>query len=266
MGRSGAERDFLCALTFYVRALACDNRRMDLILSRWTTALVAFCLCVGTTAGSEKAQNSRRSPVVRAVQRTKQAIVIVLVPSPHGGKDRVGAGVIVDEGGTIVTNHHVVETCKAPRVELYDGTVFRAEVLFASASSDLAVLRIDAGKKLFFLELAPTSDLMVGETVIAVGHPLGFQNTVSVGIISAVDRKVTMPSGEVLIGLIQTDAAINPGNSGGPLLNINGEFIGMNCVMRHDARGIAFAINAGTISGVLKKVLLKQPSEKGERK
>jgi serine protease Do len=103
--------------------------------------------------------------------------------------------------------------------------------------------------------LAPGSDVMVGETVIAVGHPFGYRNTVSTGIISAVGREIEMPSGETLAGVLQTDASINPGNSGGPLLNINGELIGINVALREGAHGIAFAINADIVKQVLSKHL-----------
>ncbi len=96
---------------------------------------------------------------------------------------------------------------------------------------------------------------MVGEQVIAVGHPFGYLNTVSTGIVSALDREVTMPTGDVLQGLIQTDASINPGNSGGPLLNINGELIGVNVALREGAQGIAFAINADAVKLMLSRHL-----------
>jgi serine protease Do len=92
---------------------------------------------------------------------------------------------------------------------------------------------------------------MVGEDVIAIGHPFGYENTVSRGIISALGREINLPSGHALKGLIQTDASINPGNSGGPLLNINGELIGINVALRDGAQGIAFAINAGTVEKYL---------------
>ena len=115
------------------------------------------------------------------------------------------------------------------------------------------------------LPLAPVDDLMVGETVIAIGHPFGYTHTVSTGIISALGREITMPTGDVLTGLIQTNASINPGNSGGPLLNINGEFIGINVALREGAQNIAFAINAGTVKSFLQQHLsatqrLRHPS------
>src|SRR5205814_1119156 len=98
-------------------------------------------------------------------------------------------------------------------------------------------------------------DLMVGETVIAIGHPYGYQNTVTTGIVSALGREITMPNGETLTNLIQTSASINPGNSGGPLLNINGQLIGINVALRDGAQGIAFALNAETVKEVLRQRL-----------
>ena len=113
-------------------------------------------------------------------------------------------------------------------------------------------MRIRTEQELSVLPLAPVDDLMVGETVIAVGHPFGYTHTVSTGIVSALGRDITMPTGDALTGLIQTNASINPGNSGGPLLNINGEFIGVNVALREGAQNIAFAINAGTVKTFLR--------------
>jgi serine protease Do len=206
-------------------------------------------------AGPEKSPFPRRNPIVEAVQKTKGAIVAVKVAPAKGGKDQVGSGVIIDRRGYIVTNRHVVGAAKSPRVQLHDGQILSAEVLCAEARWDLAVLRIRADKDLDYLPLAPTEDLMVGESVIAVGHPYGYQDTVSVGIISALGREIKMPTGDVLTDLIQTDASINPGNSGGPLLNINGELIGINCALREEAQGIAFAISAATLKSALGKLL-----------
>lgn len=228
---------------------------MERFPSLGTVAVLALAMFAGAGTAIAKPPISRRNPVVDAVQKTKTAIVAVKVPNVRGQKDRVGSGVIIDERGYIVTNRHVIGVCKKPRVELQSGEVLSAEVLFAEARWDLAVLRIHTDQELHALPLAPTDDLMVGESVIAVGHPYGYHNTVSVGIISAVDREITMPTGDVIGGLIQTDASINPGNSGGPLLNINGEFIGISCALREDAQGIAFAVNAATVKAALSALL-----------
>lgn len=195
----------------------------------------------------------RKNAIVNAVKNTQESIVTIKTTKANGTKDVVGTGVIVDERGLIVTNKHVVGTGKNITVCLHNGTEIAGDVLMIEARFDLAVVRVKAGKTLPALRLAPTQDLMVGEDVIAIGHPYGYVNTVSRGIISALGREITLPSGDVLHGLIQTDASINPGNSGGPLLNINGELIGINVALREGAHGIAFAINSGTVEKVLSK-------------
>jgi len=223
---------------------------------RPAAALFAVMFVVGSGAGSEKAAPySRRNPIVEAVQKTKPSIVTVKVPRPGGGKDLIGTGVIVDERGYVITNRHVVGANRQVKVCLHDGSEPSADVVVAETSQDLAILRINTSKKLIPALFGPVSDLMVGETVIAVGHPYGYFNTVSTGIISALGREITMPTGDVLHGLIQTNAAINPGNSGGPLLNINGEVIGINVALREGAQNIAFAINAGTVQKMLQRHL-----------
>ena len=167
----------------------------------------------------------------------------------------MGTGVIIDERGYVVTSHHVIAGAEQVTVELADGPSFIAEVVVEDTEYDLAVLRLSAGKKLPALLLGPSSDLMVGETVIAVGHPYGYMHTVSTGIVSALDRQITMPGGVVLRHLIQTLASINPGNSGGPLLNINGELIGINAAIRDGAQGISFALTADQVQRVLSRHL-----------
>jgi serine protease Do len=225
--------------------------------ARTAAALAGLLAFLGSLTEAQ-AQHSRRSPVVEAVQKTRKSIVTIRVAKNHGGTVRnevTGTGVVIDERGFIITNRHVVGSRQAVGVRLSDGTDLEGRVVLRDPDCDLAVLRVRAGQKLPALALAPVSDLMVGETVVAVGHPFGYVNTVSTGIISALDREITMPTGEVLTGLIQTDASINPGNSGGPLLNINGELIGINVALRDGAQGIAFAINAGTVKQMLSRHL-----------
>jgi len=217
--------------------------------------VAAVAVVVVSGAGTEaKAQHPRKTPIVEAVDKTRAGIVTISVPR-SGHKDAVGTGILVDERGYIVTNRHVVGSARSVQVRLADGTEWTAPVLIVEPAYDLAILRIHAGMKLAALPLAPAGDLMVGEQVIAVGHPFGYLNTVSTGIVSALDREITMPTGDVLTGLIQTDASINPGNSGGPLLNINGELIGINVALREGAQGIAFAINADTVKLMLSRHL-----------
>ncbi len=225
---------------------------------RWVVAAAVAAVAFGGAGTESRAQTFvRETPIVQAVRKTRDSIVTIKVErrGNWGRKDVVGTGVIVDERGYAVTNRHVVRGAEHVAVVLSDRTEVAARVLTEDAHHDLAILRLAAEKKLRALTLAPGSDLMVGETVIAIGHPFGYTNSVSTGIISALDRQITMLEGEVLTNLIQTNASINPGNSGGPLLNINGELIGINVALREGAQGIAFALNADTVQQVLSKHL-----------
>jgi serine protease Do len=225
--------------------------------------IVAFALALDgvliSGAGTEAlAQYSRRTPIVEAVQKTHASIVTVKVEKKTDASTRkeiIGTGVVVDERGYVITNCHVVAGGERVRVHFSDGSDAQATVLKEDPSHDLAVLRVHADKKLKALPFGPSSDLMVGETVIAVGHPYGYTNTVSKGIISGLNREITMPTGDTLKGIIQTDASINPGNSGGPLLNINGELIGISVAFREGAQGIGFAMNADSVQQVLSRHL-----------
>jgi serine protease Do len=204
-------------------------------------------------AAAEGPPFPRRNPIVLAVQKTRDGVVSVR--APRAGRGLAGTGVIVDEHGYVITNAHVVGASGAVKIRMADGTDTDGHIVATDTALDLAIVRIQSGRRHKALKLAPVHDLMVGETVIAIGHPFGFTNTVSTGIISALNRSITMPSGNVVSGLIQTDASINPGNSGGPLLNINGELIGINVALREGARGIAFAINADTVCTFLRRHL-----------
>lgn len=204
------------------------------------------------------AQHSRRTPIVEAVARSQPSIVTIKATkrsASSSSRESVGTGVIVDERGTIVTCNHVIDGARELQVRLADGSEFTPQVVMAEPAHDLAVLRIQAGRALPALPLGPSSDLLVGETVIAVGHPFGYTHTVSTGIISSATRAITMPEGTVMEDLIQTTASINPGNSGGPLLNINGEWIGLTVAMRDGAQGIAFALKSDTLKHVLSRHL-----------
>jgi S1-C subfamily serine protease len=214
----------------------------------------------------------RRSPVVVAAERSRGAVVNVSaeelvqmrVPTPGAdmgqllfeeffGKPRyrsgyavtsLGSGVIVSPDGHVLTNAHVVERGARYRVQLLDGRELPARVVGTDPGTDLAVLRIETqGKeKLPFLAAGRSDDLMIGESVIAIGNPFGLAHTVTAGVVSALHRKV----GELrrpLFDMIQTDASINPGNSGGPLVNIQGQLIGVNTAIIGDRNaGIGFAI------------------------
>jgi serine protease Do len=170
----------------------------------------------------------------------------------------LGSGFVVHEDGFIVTNAHVVENVKRIKVVFSDGREFQARVISTDTSKDLAVLRIDAGGKLPFVELGRSDDLMIGETVIAIGNPYGYSNTVTSGVVSAVGRDIQVSEGFWLRGLIQTDAPINPGNSGGPLLNVNGQLIGITTAIRAEAQNIGFAIPVDMLMDNVSQMLMPE--------
>jgi len=154
----------------------------------------------------------------------------------------LGSGVIIDgRRGLLITNAHVVAKAGAIQVTLRDKREFKAEIVGADPDFDLAVLRIDAPAELPAVDMGSSDDLMIGETVIAIGNPFGFSHTVTTGVVSALNRSIRTEE-RIYHSFIQIDASINPGNSGGPLLNINGELIGINTAIYAKAQGIGFAI------------------------
>lgn len=155
----------------------------------------------------------------------------------------VGSGVIVGRDGLIVTNAHVVNMASNVFVVLHDGTTVKGKVAYENRAEELAVIKIEPSQPLKTAMLGATDDLMIGETVIAIGNPLGLENSVTSGIVSGKNRKFYSPAGGfVSDGLLQTDAPINPGNSGGALLNLEGKLIGINVAVAQDFQGIGFAI------------------------
>jgi serine protease Do len=182
-------------------------------------------------------------------------------PGRGGGRMReytrtsVGSGFVFHPDGYIITNAHVVARTAEQKVTFADGAEYDARIIAYDTQRDLAMLKIDANGPLPMLPLGRSDDLMIGETVIAIGNPLGLQNTVTAGVISAVDRDLDFPGGIALTRLIQTDASINPGNSGGPLLNVLGELVGVNTAIRGDAQNIGFAIPVDQLREALPELL-----------
>ena len=157
-------------------------------------------------------------------------------------RNSLGSGVVIDGGrGLILTNAHVVAKTGKVNIVLNDEREYTANIVGLDPDSDLAVLRIESDDPLPSIPMGDSGDLMIGETVIAIGNPFGFSNTVTTGVISAVNRSFRTKE-RVYYDFIQTDASINPGNSGGPLLNINGDLIGINTAIYAGAQGIGFAI------------------------
>jgi serine protease Do len=167
----------------------------------------------------------------------------------------VGSGFILNEDGYIVTNAHVVAQTVDIRITSPSHDNVPATVVAVDPDHDLAVIKMDSGRAEPHLKLAAPGDIMIGETVIAIGNPFGLQHTVTRGIVSALDRDLKFSEDVSYRGLIQTDAAINPGNSGGPLLNVNGELIGVTSAIRGDAQNIGFAIPVDRLWELLPSML-----------
>jgi S1-C subfamily serine protease len=178
------------------------------------------------------------------------------IPQEHTEKG-TGSGFILREDGLIVTNAHVVEGAKVVSVVLKDGQSYEGKVLGVDSLTDVAIVKITA-QNLPIVTLGSAEQLIPGEWAIAIGNPLGLDNTVTVGIISALGRSSTeVGVADKRVKFIQTDAAINPGNSGGPLLNARGEVIGINTAIRADAQGLGFAIPIETASRIANELFTK---------
>ena len=226
-----------------------------------------------TQAEAHENHNNRESPIVMAARRVSPAVVnisSVISVRKRGGpfsgfglnpffdsffkdffdpylerqpeRSTLGSGVIIDgKKGLIITNAHVITNAGTIKVTLQDEREFEAEIIGADPDFDLAVLRIREEAGLPSVPMGNSDNLMIGETVIAIGNPFGFSHTVTTGVVSALNRSIRSDD-RVFHEFIQIDASINPGNSGGPLLNINGELIGINTAIYAKAQGIGFAI------------------------
>ena len=170
-----------------------------------------------------------------------------------------GSGLIIDGSqGYVLTNEHVVHDCVVRKgeikVSLPSKQTFDAKIVGADPAYDIAVIKIE-GKNLPSVKLSSSDNLVIGETAIAIGNPFGFRNTVTVGVVSALDRTLDQNNGSRMEGLIQTDAAINPGNSGGPLCDVDGNVIGVNTAILNGAEGLGFAIGASSIKPVVEEII-----------
>ncbi|HEX2252335.1 MAG TPA: trypsin-like peptidase domain-containing protein [Thermoanaerobaculia bacterium] len=213
-----------------------------------------------SAADEPSSRELRRTPVVRVVERVSPAVVnisaeaMVRQPDPFFGgfftrrrrAQSLGSGLIVAPDGVVVTNAHVIEGASRITVTTLDGRELEAEVLGSDRDADLAVLKVEAAG-LPAVELGTSADLLIGETVVAIGNPFGLGHTVTAGTLSARGRALPPRAGDPEIrftDFLQTDASINPGNSGGPLVNLAGEVIGINTAIIQGANGIGFAIPA----------------------
>lgn len=221
----------------------------------WSNILIVFCFALGGNSLGLSGDDLRETPIVLAIRSARPAVVNIrgektLIttagtsgrPEPTRRVNGMGTGVIIEERGYIVTNYHVVDGVRDIEVTLYDGSRYIARLLARDSETDLAIIKIDPEQPLQVIKIGTSSDLMPGESVIALGNAYGYEHTATRGIVSALHRAVQVSDAQYYDDLIQTDASINPGNSGGPLLNINGEMIGVNVAVRAGAQGIGFAI------------------------
>ncbi len=224
-----------------------------LFLRSTTLALILLASLLQSQAFADG--EVRETPLVRAVKQSRKSVVNIHTEktAPDDKESRffnpksrkvtgMGTGVVIDERGYIVTNYHVIQDVDVITVSLESGATFDGRPVSFDRKHDLAVIQIQSTEPLSVMPMGTSSDLMLAETVYAVGNAFGYEHTVTAGIISALHRDVEVDETQSYENLIQTDASINPGNSGGPLLNVNGEVIGINVAIRSGAQRIGFSI------------------------
>jgi len=233
----------------------------------WAALLLVHAPVLGDTADVTAEWAALEERVIAVYDAAGPAVVnvtgLTYVRNPfYGGttEEGTGSGFVYDEVGHIVTNYHVIEGTYAQIVTLPSGEEYEAEIVGADPGNDLAVLQIDAGSELPApLALADSDELRVGQFVLAIGTPFGLEQTLTTGIVSALGRVIQGTEDDEFIGeAIQTDAAINPGNSGGPLLELDGDVIGVNSQILStsgSSAGVGFAISSNTVRRVVPQLI-----------
>jgi putative serine protease PepD len=222
-----------------------------------------------TAAQSAQPAASKSALSVNEVYRKVRTGVVEVIstqgasntPFPQGQQESQaqGSGFVYDSQGHIITNEHVVDGATSVSVRLYDGRTVKAEVVGVDESTDLAVLRVaNLPSSVTPVQLGSSDDLEVGDGVVAIGSPFGLEETVTSGIVSALNREIQSPNNFAIAGAIQTDAAINHGNSGGPLLDMTGRVVGVNSQIESDSGGndgVGFAIPSSTVKSIASRLI-----------
>ncbi|WP_435356175.1 S1C family serine protease [Emticicia sp. SJ17W-69] len=203
--------------------------------------------------------------ITKVVDKTSNSVVQIKVlkkpvqnanPRLRQGQEAGGSGFIISSDGFVITNNHVVSNALKVEVGMMDGKIYEAYVIGTDPYTDIAVLKI-YGDSLKPLAFSDSDKLKVGQIAVAIGNPLGFQYTVTAGVVSALGRTLRSETGRMIDDVIQTDASLNPGNSGGPLVNSRGEVIGVNTAVIAQAQGICFAVSANITKYVAGKLILE---------
>lgn len=212
------------------------------------------------TESDEAMLDAYSRTIVSVVEKVGPSVVSigakVQTVSPNSlERAAAGSGVIITPDGFVLTNNHVIAQATTVEVGLTDGSTLSGHVVGADPATDLAILRVEANG-LPAAELGDSDKLKVGQVAIAIGNPLGFQNTVSSGVVSALGRALRGQSGRLIENMIQTDVALNPGNSGGPLVDSRGQVIGINTAIVSTAQGLSFSIPVNTAKWVVGELIL----------
>jgi S1-C subfamily serine protease len=196
--------------------------------------------------------------VIDVTERVGPAVVRVETGSEQPNarsRGGLGSGIVISPDGLVLTNSHVVGASRQIRLRDIEGVVTEARVLGVDSDTDLALLRADGSRDLHHAQLGNSKSLRRGQLVVAIGNPLGFESTVTAGVVSALGRSIRSVSGRTIEDVILTDAALNPGNSGGPLVSTAAEVIGINTAIINGAQGICFAVASNTAQFVLSEII-----------
>jgi S1-C subfamily serine protease len=212
-----------------------------------------------TVTESEPADAVEGLTIAQIYERAHEGVVEISGGSGLGGPQSQGSGFVYDEEGHLITNQHVVAGAQSLTVRFADGTTRRGRIVGTDPSTDLAVVEVDApASALTPLPLGDSSEVRVGDSVVALGSPFGLEGTITSGIVSALHRQMTAPNNFTITDSIQTDAAINHGNSGGPLLDSRGRVIGVNAQIESDSGGndgVGFAIPSDTVRSIVTQLI-----------